>query len=195
MTSEHRMAAAPGRPQQAPAPSEGSEPHAVGSVGARVWKLGADIDTDVLAPGHAMKHGIDVLARHCLESVRPDFVAGVRKGDVIVAGPNFGIGSSREQAAAVLVRLGVAAVIAPSFSGLYFRNAFNLGLLLLTCPEAEAIGEGEGITLNEQTPSVTTAQGRVLACDPIPPFLLDMVRAGGLMNQLRARFGKEPLHG
>ena len=68
-------------------------------------------------------------------------------------------------------------------------------VLLLTCPEAETIGEGEGITLNEQTPSVTTARGRVLACDPIPPFLLDMVRAGGLMNQLRARFGKEPLHG
>jgi len=130
----------------------------------RVWKLGADIDTDVLAPGHAMKHGLDVLARHCLESVRPDFVSGVRKGDVIVAGPNFGIGSSREQAAAVLVRLGIVAVIAPSFSGLYFRNAFNLGLLLLTC-------------------------------DPIPPFLMDMVRAGGLLNQLRTRFGKEAVNG
>lgn len=164
----------------------------------RVWKLGADIDTDVLAPGHAMKHGIDVLARHCLESVRPDFVSGVRKGDVIVAGSNFGIGSSREQAAAVLVRLGIVAVIAPSFSGLYFRNAFNLGLLLLTCSEADAVdavGEGDAITLDWQAPAVITAQGRALACEPIPPFLMDMVRAGGLLNQLRTRFGKEALNG
>lgn len=161
----------------------------------RVWKLGADIDTDVLAPGHAMKHGIEVLARHCLESVRPDFVGGVRQGDVIVAGPNFGIGSSREQAAAVLVRLGIVAVIAPSFSGLYFRNAFNLGLLLLTCPEAGRVAEGEQIALDWQAPAVLTADGTRLACDPIPPFLMDMVRAGGLMNQLRARFGKEAVNG
>lgn len=161
----------------------------------RVWKLGADIDTDVLAPGHAMKHGIEVLARHCLESVRPDFVAGVQKGDVIVAGPNFGIGSSREQAAAVLVRLGIAAVIAPSFSGLYFRNAFNLGLLLLTCAEADAVGEGDSVALDWQTPAVITPQGQALACHPIPPFLMDMVRAGGLLNQLRTRFGKEALNG
>ena len=161
----------------------------------KVWRLGADIDTDVLAPGHAMKHGIDMLARHCLESVRPDFVTEVRKGDVIVAGPNFGIGSSREQAAAVLVRLGIAAVIAPSFSGLYFRNAFNLGLLLLICPDADAVGEGDAITLDWQTPAVITPQGRALACEPIPPFLMDMVRAGGLMNQLRTRFGKEAVNG
>ncbi|WP_414632405.1 3-isopropylmalate dehydratase small subunit, partial [Achromobacter sp. UBA5777] len=68
----------------------------------------------------------------------------VQPGDVLVAGPNFGIGSSREQAAAALVRLGVAAVIAPSFNGLYFRNAFNVGLLLLTCSQAETLAEGEG---------------------------------------------------
>ena len=161
----------------------------------KVWKLGADIDTDVLAPGHAMKHGIDVVARYCLESVRPDFVGRVKKGDVIVAGPNFGIGSSREQAAAVLVRLGVVAVIAPSFSGLYFRNAFNLGLLLLSCAEADGVGEGEAVTLDWQAPAVITPQGRALACDPIPPFLMDMVRAGGLLNQLRTRFGKEAVNG
>lgn len=103
---------------------------------ARVWKLGADVDTDALAPGAYMKHGIDVIAQHCLEALRPDFAAAVRPGDVLVAGANFGIGSSREQAAGALVHLGVRAVIAPSFSGLFFRNAFNLGLLLLTCPDA-----------------------------------------------------------
>ena len=131
----------------------------------RVWRLGADIDTDALAPGHAMKHGIDV----------------------IVAGPNFGIGSSREQAAAVLVQLGVAAVIAPSYSGLYFRNAFNVGLLLLTCAEAESLQDGERIGLDTRTPAVRTADARTLACEPVPGFLMDMVDAGGLLQLLRRR--------
>jgi 3-isopropylmalate/(R)-2-methylmalate dehydratase small subunit len=118
-----------------------------------VWRLGADIDTDALAPGHAMKHGIDIIAKHCLEAIRPEFASEVRPGDVIVAGPNFGIGSSREQAAAVLVQLGVAAVIAPSYSGLYFRNAFNVGLLLLTCAEAESLVDGDRIELDTRTPA------------------------------------------
>ena len=151
---------------------------------ARVWRLGADVDTDVLAPGHAMKHSIDVIARHCLESVRPEFAASVRPGDVIVAGPNFGIGSSREQAAAVLVHLGIAAVIAPSFSGLYFRNAFNVGLLLLTCEGAEQIAEGERIAFDARAGRIVVAGGQALATEPIPGFLLDMVEAGGLLAQL-----------
>lgn len=154
----------------------------------RVWRLPADIDTDALAPGHAMKHGIDVIAKHCLEAVRPEFAREVRPGDVIVAGPNFGIGSSREQAAAVLVQLGVAAVIAPSYSGLYFRNAFNLGLLLLTCAEAESLQEGEQVSLDVERPAVRSADGRVLVCEPVPDFLMEMVRAGGLLEQLRRRF-------
>jgi 3-isopropylmalate/(R)-2-methylmalate dehydratase small subunit len=157
----------------------------------RVWRLGADIDTDVLAPGHAMKHGIDRIAQYCLESVRPEFAREVRPGDVVVAGPNFGIGSSREQAAAVLVHLGVKAVIAPSYSGLYFRNAFNLGLLLLTCPQAETLTEGDCVAIDSTAPAVIAPDGTRLACEPVPAFLMDMVRAGGLMNQLRQRAGKE----
>ena len=153
----------------------------------KVWRFGADIDTDQLAPGAYMKLGIEGIAPHCLEAVRPEFAAAVRPGDVIVAGPNFGIGSSREQAAGALVQLGVRAVIAPSFSGLFFRNAFNLGLLLLTCREAEALREGEPVTLDLQRLEVVTADGRRLACDPIPEFLLDMVQAGGLLNQLRRK--------
>ncbi len=161
----------------------------------RVWRLGADIDTDALAPGHAMKHGMDVIARHCLEAVRPDFATGVRAGDVLVAGPNFGIGSSREQAAAVLVALGLRAVIAPSYSGLYFRNAFNVGLLLLTCPQAESLAEGEAVTLDVADPdalAVIAADGRRLPCEPVPAFLMERVRAGGLLNELKQRFRKEP---
>ena len=154
----------------------------------RVWRLGADIDTDALAPGNWMQHGVDVIAQHCLESVRPEFAGAVRSGDVIVAGPNFGIGSSREQAAAALRHLGVAAVIAPSFAGLFFRNAFNLGLLLLTCADAERIAEGESIAFDARTGAIARANGEMLAADPIPAFLLDMVEAGGLLPQLQQRF-------
>lgn len=155
--------------------------------GARVWRLPADVDTDALAPGHAMKHGLDTLARHCLEMLRPDFSGGVQRGDVLVAGANFGIGSSREQAASVLVALGVAAVIAPSFGGLYFRNAFNVGLLLLTCQHAEALQEGERIAFDAVAARITRASGEPLACEPIAQFLLDMASAGGLLAQLQQR--------
>ena len=155
--------------------------------GARVWRVGAQIDTDGLAPGHAMKHGLEVVARHCLESVRPDFAGGVRRGDVLVAGPDFGIGSSREQAASALVHLGVAAVIAPSYAGLYFRNAFNVGLLLLSCPRAEELAEGEHIAFDARAARVVRANGEMLPVDPVPGFLLEMVEAGGLMAQLRQR--------
>lgn len=156
----------------------------------RVWKFGDDIDTDVLAPGAYMKLGIDGIAPHCLEAVRPEFASRVQPGDVVVAGVNFGIGSSREQAAGALVHLGVRAVIAPSYSGLYFRNAFNLGLLLLTCARAGELAEGEVVTLDLQALTVTSAQGACLPCEPIPDFLLDMVAAGGLLNQLRQRMGR-----
>jgi 3-isopropylmalate/(R)-2-methylmalate dehydratase small subunit len=153
----------------------------------RIWHLGADIDTDVLAPGHAMKHGIEVIAKHCLESVLPQFASQVKKGDVIVAGPNFGIGSSREQAAQVLVQLGIAAVIAPSYSGLYFRNAFNVGLLLLTCPQAGVLQNQELLTPSFKGLQVVLPDKTMLDCEPIPDFLLEMVQAGGLFPSLKQR--------
>ena len=156
----------------------------------RTWRLPADIDTDQLAPGQAMKFGLDVIARHCLQAVRPEFASGVRRGDVIVAGPHFGIGSSREQAASVLVHLGVAAVVAPSFSGLYFRNAFNVGLLLLTCSRASLIEDGATLGIDARASRITLADGTVLACEPIPGFLLDMVEAGGLLPQLEQRLAR-----
>lgn len=159
----------------------------------RVWCLGADIDTDQLAPGAYMKLGLDGIAPHCLEAVRPEFAGQVQPGDVMAAGPNFGIGSSREQAAGALVRLGVRAVIAPSFNGLFFRNAFNLGLLLLTCPDAQSLRDGERVGLDLDRLQVLRADGTALDCQPIAGFLLDMARAGGLLNQLRMRFGKPVL--
>ena len=156
----------------------------------RVWKFGPDIDTDALAPGAYMKLGIEGIAPHGLEAVRPECAGQVQPGAVIAAGPNFGIGSSREQAVAALVHLGVKAVIAPSFSGLFFRNAFNLGLLLLTTPDAEQLAEAEQLELDLQTLTLQRPTGQQLVCQPIPVFLLDMVAAGGLLNQLKQRQGR-----
>jgi 3-isopropylmalate/(R)-2-methylmalate dehydratase small subunit len=155
----------------------------------KVWRLGNDVDTDVLAPGAYMKLDLPALSVHCLESVRADFGAQVQAGDVLVAGENFGIGSSREQAASVLVHLGIRAVIAPSFSGLYFRNAFNVGLLLLTCPRADEILESDQLELVSGQPyKVVVKRSQkiiTLPCANIPEFLLEMVNEGGLLNLLR----------
>jgi 3-isopropylmalate/(R)-2-methylmalate dehydratase small subunit len=159
----------------------------------RVWRLGSNVDTDALAPGAYMQFGVEVLAKHCLKRLRPEFCDEVQRGDVIVAGPGFGIGSSREQAAAVLVHLGVAAVIAPSFGGLFFRNAFNLGLLALVCPQADDIRETHDPS-DTSPPLQLFAEagyveqtGRKILLEPTPSFLLDMVRCGGLMEVLRNR--------
>ena len=154
----------------------------------RIWHLGDDVDTDALAPGAYMQHSVDVIAQHCLQNLQPEFASGVAPGDVIVAGRNFGIGSSREQAASVLVHLGLAAVIAPSYSGLFFRNAFNLGLLLLTCKHSASLHGLDRVKICDQPLDLELPDGSHLPCEPVPDFLLDMVRAGGLLPQLRRRF-------
>ena len=153
----------------------------------RIWHVGADVDTDALAPGAYMQHGIEVIAQHCLETLLPHFSCEAKPGDVIVAGPNFGIGSSREQAAQALVHLGVAAVIAPSYSGLFFRNAFNVGLLLLTCPKSDSLQNEKLVTLDLRDLQLVLTDESRLNCEPIPAFLLDMAQAGGLVAMLKKR--------
>ena len=151
----------------------------------KVWHVGDDVDTDALAPGAYMQHGVDVIAQHCLENVLPQFALDVRPGDIIVAGRNFGIGSSREQAVAALKHLGLAAVIAPSYGGLFFRNAFNLGLLLITSPDIELLQDQELLAYVSIGLEATFNPEKQIKTTPIPDFLLDMVRAGGLINQLK----------
>ena len=153
----------------------------------KVWHVGDDIDTDALAPGAYMQHGIEVIAQHCLENILPLFAAQARPGDIIVAGRNFGIGSSREQAAAALVHLGIAAVVAPSYGGLFFRNAFNLGLLLLTSPQTGLLRNQELVAPVGIAQTLNFASGLTLECDPVPDFLLAMARDGGLMASLKKR--------
>jgi 3-isopropylmalate/(R)-2-methylmalate dehydratase small subunit len=162
----------------------------------RAFLLGDRIDTDVLAPGALMKLPADDLARHCLKAVRPDFADAVRPGDFIVAGEGFGIGSSREQAAASLRLLGVRAIFAKSFARIFYRNAFNLGLPALVFWEEGAIAEGDELDLD-------LASGRLrnltashsFALTPVPPHLLAMAEAGGLVPLLKQRFqAKEQGH-
>lgn len=163
-----------------------------GAIGGRAWRFGDNIDTDVLSPGIYMKLPVEELAKHCLEAVDPAFAGGVRSGDIVVAGENFGLGSSREQAPQVLKLLGVGAVLAKSFARIFYRNAFNLGLPALFFPEADEISAGDRLEVDLASGQVKNATtGKTYSVEPIPPHLLDMVLAGGLMPHLKARLARE----
>ncbi len=162
-------------------------------MSGRAWRVGDDIDTDAMAPGAYMKSGIETIATHCLETVLPAFAAQARPGDVLVAGRNFGAGSSREQAPQALRHLGLAAVVAVSFAGLFYRNALNLGLPVVACPGAGSVPDGALVEVDPERGLVHVAgQPGPLACEAIPPFLLAMVRAGGLLPHLEAKLRARP---
>lgn len=161
-------------------------------MSGRAFVFGDDIDTDALAPGRYMKGPIEDLARHCLESVAPDFAKDVRPGDVVVAGRNFGMGSSREQAAQALKMLGVSAVVAKSFGGIFYRNALNLGLPVVVCARSDAIRAGDLLRIDLAGGTVTNETGGgVLASEPLPQFLLDMLADGGLVPHLERKFARQ----
>ena len=151
------------------------------------WVFGDNLDTDMLAPGRYMKFGIEEIAKHCLESVSPDFSKNVQKGDVVVAGKNFGCGSSREQAPEALRFLGVSALIAPSFAGLFYRNCFNLGLPAVVCAEAGKIRQGDELKIDFAGRIENLTQGKTYSCEAIPPHLQALVRDGGLVPHLEKR--------
>ncbi|MEE2996274.1 MAG: 3-isopropylmalate dehydratase [Pseudomonadota bacterium] len=156
---------------------------------AKVWAYGDYIDTDVLAPGLYMKSSMEVMASHCLETVDPDFVPNVNKGDVICAGKNFGMGSSREQAAQSLVFHGVVAVLAPSFGGIFYRNAINHGLMVLVCADAPRIATGHHVSVDATVGSVYVKEtGMQYSCEPMPEHLITMLADGGLVPHLERRF-------
>lgn len=154
----------------------------------RAFLVGDDVDTDLLAPGAYMKGPVEELARHCLEAVDPGFAERVRPGDILLAGRNFGTGSSREQAAQALALLGIRAVVARSFAGIFYRNALNLGLLAVVCPVFEGIAALDRVRLDPRAGRlVHLPSGRVFPCRPIPPHLLEMVEAGGIVPWLARR--------
>ena len=158
----------------------------------KAWVFGDNINTDVLAPGLYIKGPIEELAKHCLESVDPDFAGSVGPGDVVVGGENFGMGSSREQAPQALKMLGVAAVLAKSFARIFYRNAMNLGLPVLVCPDVDRIEAGHELRVDAATGEVENATtGDRYPCDPIPPHLLAMIADGGLLPHLEKKLKGE----
>ena len=160
---------------------------------ARLWRFDETIDTDVLAPGKYMKSSLSELSKHCLEAVRPEFASTVRPGDVMLCAPNMGVGSSREQAAEVLKYLGISAVIAPSFAGIFYRNAINLGLPVFTMSDEPyahpGLVEGAEVSFDfEATTLSLVGADEVLRLEPLPDFLRDMIVDGGLIPHLEKRF-------
>jgi 3-isopropylmalate dehydratase small subunit len=158
----------------------------------RAWRFGDDIDTDALAPGIYMKKPIKEIASHCLESIEPRFAREVRAGDIVVGGRGFGMGSSREQAVEALLELGVAAVLATSFGGIFYRNALNFGLLALVCAATDRIRQDDRVRIdgiNGEIVNETT--GERLACEKLPPHLLTMIADGGLVPHLEKRFARQ----
>jgi 3-isopropylmalate/(R)-2-methylmalate dehydratase small subunit len=163
-----------------------SEPAATNSphlLRGRVWKYGDSVNTDVIFPGKYTYtlRTLEEIKPHALEDLDPDFARSVRAGDIIVAGRNWGCGSSREQAATCLVANGVAAVVAASFSRIFFRNAWNNGLPAVACPEAvAAIAAGDRIEVDLDACRVRCAAGE-FAFPPLSPALLEILDAGGLV--------------
>jgi len=159
----------------------------------RAWVFGDNVDTDVLAPGRYMKLSIEEIAKHCLESVEPEFASSAKPGDVVVAGRNFGAGSSREQAPAALKHLGISALVAESFAGLFYRSALNLGLPAVACAEAKKIRAGDRVRVDAERGRIENlTTGETLACETIPAHLMQMVRDGGLLAHLQKRLARAP---
>ena len=159
----------------------------------RAWRYGDNVDTDVIIPARYLTTtDPDELAAHALEDLDPNFAANVRPGDVIVAGENFGCGSSREHAAICLKAAGVSAVVASSFARIFFRNAINTGFAIVTCPEAVARTEdGDEVVVSLASATVeNVTKGEVFPAEPLPDFVMDIVRAGGLVPWVRARVGE-----
>ena len=161
-------------------------------MGGKAWKYGDDVNTDVIFPG---KYTYSVLepgemAQHALEDLDPDFARRVEPGDFIIAGKNFGCGSSREQAATCLKFAGIQAVIAKSFSRIFFRNAINQGLPVLKCPEAvENIENGDEIAVLFSVGKIETEKG-IFDFAPLPESILNILEAGGLIPYIKKKIKK-----
>jgi len=162
-------------------------------IRGRVWKYGDDVNTDVIFPGKYTYTVNDPqeMGEHAMEDIDPEFASKVQPGDVIVAGKNFGCGSSREQAAVCLTVKGVGAVIAPTFSRIYFRNGVNTGLPLITSKEAQDMFEtGDEIEIDFEAGVIRGEKGE-LTFPPFSDFVFGIMDAGGLIPYTRERLIKE----
>jgi 3-isopropylmalate/(R)-2-methylmalate dehydratase small subunit len=153
-------------------------------LAGRAWKFGDDIDTDAIIPGRYLVINDPLeLAEHLFEGVRPEMATQVRKGDIIVAGENFGCGSSREHAPLALKGAGITAVVAKSFARIFFRNAINIGLPLFICSEVDGIRDGDSLEIDMAGGVIhNQSRGESYKTTPLPLFLQEIVEAGGLVE-------------
>jgi 3-isopropylmalate/(R)-2-methylmalate dehydratase small subunit len=159
----------------------------------RVFKYGDNIDTDAIIPARCLNVSEAAeLATHCMEDLDASFVKAVRPGDVIVAGTNYGCGSSREHAPIAIKASGVSCVIAKSYARIFFRNAINIGLPILECPEAAtAIAAGDEVRVDFASGRIEDlSSGKAWDAAPFPPFMQAIIAAGGLVGYVRAKGGR-----
>ncbi|HEY3277325.1 MAG TPA: 3-isopropylmalate dehydratase small subunit [Syntrophorhabdaceae bacterium] len=153
----------------------------------RIWKFGDNIDTDIIIPAiYLANTDPQVLGAHCMEPLDPDFPKKAKEGDIIVAGLNFGCGSSREHAPIAISALGIPLVIAKSFARIFYRNAFNKGLALLEADLADYAEEGEEIEVDLGTGIIKCKRAEIQA-KPIPPFMVELINEGGLIKYLKKK--------
>jgi 3-isopropylmalate/(R)-2-methylmalate dehydratase small subunit len=148
----------------------------------RTWKFGDNIDTDAIVPGRFLTiYEPKELARHAFEGIRNEFSRNVKEGDVIIAGRNFGCGSSREHAPLALIGAGVKVVVAQSFARIFFRNAINVGVLPLVCHDSDQIPDGAQVKVNVKAGYIEV-EGTRYTIEPVPEFMQGIVNAGGLVE-------------
>ena len=156
-------------------------------IKGRVWKFGDHIDTDIIIPARYLAHtDPEELGSHCMEPLDPNFPKKVKPGDIIVAGANFGSGSSREHAPIAIAALGIPVVIAKSFARIFYRNAFNKGLALLEADIYDKVNEGDVLEVDLASGAIK-GPGFEVDAKPIPPFMLELIRTGGLINYLKKK--------
>lgn len=156
----------------------------------KAFKYGDHIDTDVIIPARYLNtSSAEELAEHCMEDIDKDFAKTVSKGDVILAGENFGCGSSREHAPLSIKTAGVDCVIAKSFARIFFRNSFNIGMPIMICEDAVNESEaGHEFNVDIKTGKIhNSTTGKSYVAEPLPEFMIEMVEMGGLLNRLKTR--------
>lgn len=155
-----------------------------------VFKYPDNVDTDVIIPARYLNTpDAKELATHCMEDIDTNFVKVVKDGDVMVGGYNFGCGSSREHAPMVIKESGISCVIAKTFARIFYRNAINIGLAILECPEAsEKIDSGDEVAIDFDTGVITNlTKGETYQANPFPDFIKKIIQAGGLMADIKNR--------
>lgn len=158
-------------------------------IKGKVHKFGDDINTDdIIAAEHLVHTEAEELGKHCFKSIRQDFVHKVNRGDIVVAGKNFGCGSSREHAPLALKGCGIAAVIAKNFAAIFFRNSINIGLPFLELDEIEEIEEGDSLEIDLSTGIIKNlSKNKIYQTEAFPEFLQEIVEYGGLMGYMKKK--------